>query len=66
TEMDSFLKRKKEAKKEKPVKMWITLRVTHILTGQTNNNNVLSLFIKISQLFLGQVIQKSLFFYNAA
>ena len=49
--MDSFLKRKKEAKKEKPVKMWITLRVTHILTGQTNNNNVLSLFIKNQSTF---------------
>ena len=49
--MESFLKRKKEAKKEKPVKMWITLRVTHILTGQTNNNNVLSLFIKNQSTF---------------
>jgi len=34
--MTAFLKRKKEAKKEKRVKMWITLRVTHILTRQTN------------------------------
>jgi hypothetical protein len=32
TKIAVFLKRKKEAKKEKRVRMWITLRVTHILT----------------------------------
>jgi hypothetical protein len=30
-------KRKKEAKKEKRVGMWKTLRVSHIPTRQTNN-----------------------------
>jgi len=30
-------KRKKEAKKEKRVGMWETLRVSHIPTRQTNN-----------------------------
>ncbi|MDB4918561.1 MAG: hypothetical protein JWQ54_544 [Mucilaginibacter sp.] len=32
----TFLK-KKEAKKEKRVRMWRTLRVPHILTRQTSN-----------------------------
>jgi len=32
-----LLKRKKEAKKEKRVRMWRTLRVLHILTRQTSN-----------------------------
>jgi hypothetical protein len=39
TKSRSFLKRKKEAKKEKRIKMWITRCVTHILIRQTNNNN---------------------------
>jgi hypothetical protein len=30
-------KRKKEAKKEKRVEIWKTLRVSHIPTRQTNN-----------------------------
>jgi hypothetical protein len=33
-----LLKRKKEAKKEKRVEIWKTLRVSHIPTRQTNNN----------------------------
>jgi hypothetical protein len=49
--MAGFLKRKKEAKKEKRVKMWITLRVTHILTRQTNNNNNIFIFKKTVNLF---------------
>jgi len=36
-----MVKRKKEAKKEKRIKMWTTLRVPHILTRQTNNNKSL-------------------------
>jgi hypothetical protein len=32
--MTALLKRKKEAKKEKRIKMWTTLRVPHILTRQ--------------------------------
>jgi hypothetical protein len=47
--MAVFLKRKKEAKKEKRVKMWTTLRVPHILTRQTNNN--IFIFIKTVNLF---------------
>jgi hypothetical protein len=53
--MTSFLKRKKEAKKEKRVKKWITLRVTHFLTRQTNKNNNIFIFIKNCQLTLGRV-----------
>jgi hypothetical protein len=33
-----MVKRKKEAKKEKRVKMWTTLCVPNILTRQANNN----------------------------
>jgi len=51
--MAIFLKRKKEAKKEKRVKMWITLRVPHILTRQTNNN--IFYLYKNCQLILGRV-----------
>jgi hypothetical protein len=32
-------KRKKEAKKEKPVEIWKTEGVSHIPTRQTNNNS---------------------------
>jgi hypothetical protein len=35
---NEFLKRKKEAKKEKAVEMWETLRVSHIPTALTNNS----------------------------
>ncbi|WP_147425697.1 hypothetical protein [Mucilaginibacter gracilis] len=39
--IDALLfKRKKEAKKEKRVRMWITLRVTHILTRQARHNKI--------------------------
>jgi hypothetical protein len=44
--MLAFLKRKKEAKKEKRVEIWKTLRVSHIPTRQTNNN----VFFKINTL----------------
>jgi len=37
TENGWLLKRKKEAKKEKRVRMWRTRSVLHILTRQTSN-----------------------------
>jgi hypothetical protein len=37
TKTGGSAKRKKEAKKEKRVEIWKTLRVSHIPTRQTNN-----------------------------
>jgi hypothetical protein len=37
TKRGGSAKRKKEAKKEKRVEIWKTLRVSHIPTRQTNN-----------------------------
>jgi len=37
TKKGGLAKRKKEAKKEKRVEIWKTLRVSHISTRQTNN-----------------------------
>jgi len=38
TKSPLFLKRKKEAKKEKRARIWKTLQVSHIRARQTNNN----------------------------
>ena len=55
TKEAGFLKRKKEAKKEKRVGLWKTLRVSHSPTPQTSNN-MFYLYKKTDNLFQDETV----------